>query len=58
MEFKRDVDVVIKVPEPRKAIQYGRFNQGEEMRIFENEDYRKQQYLQFTKRTGFESRIT
>ncbi|WP_276977860.1 AAA family ATPase [Flavobacterium filum] len=35
MEFKHNVDVVIEVPERGKAIQYGRFNQGSEMNIFE-----------------------
>lgn len=35
-EFQHDVDVVIEVPEQGKAIQYGRFNQGGEMNIFED----------------------
>lgn len=35
-EFQHDVDVVIEVPERGKAIQYGRFNQGGELNIFEN----------------------
>ncbi len=35
MEFKHNVDVVIEVPERGKAVQYGRFNQGSEMNIFE-----------------------
>jgi|GEM_PF-299808 len=34
-DFKHNVDVVIEVPEKGKAIQYGRYNQGGEMRIFE-----------------------
>ena len=34
-EFQHDVDIVIEVPEQGKAIQYGRFNQGSEMNIFE-----------------------
>lgn len=34
-EFQHDVDVVIEVPEIGKAVQYGRFNQGGEMNIFE-----------------------
>lgn len=34
-EFQHDVDVVIEVPEQGKAIQFGRFNQGGEMDIFE-----------------------
>ncbi len=36
MEFKHNVDVVIEVPERGKAVQYGRFNQGSEMGIFES----------------------
>lgn len=32
--FQHDVDVVIEVPEPGKAVQMGRFNQGGEMEIF------------------------
>jgi hypothetical protein len=35
-EFQHDVDIVIEVPEQGKAIQYGRFNQGGEMKIFED----------------------
>ncbi|MFN8291013.1 MAG: hypothetical protein U0U70_12220 [Chitinophagaceae bacterium] len=34
--FQHDVDVVIEVPEPGKAVQMGRFNQGGEMDIFLN----------------------
>jgi hypothetical protein len=41
-EFQHDVDVVIEIPEKGLAVQNGRFNQGGEMRIFEegtiNED--------------------
>jgi DNA adenine methylase len=33
-EFQHDVDVVIEVPEPGKAVQFGRFNQGGEVDIF------------------------
>lgn len=33
-EFQHDVDVVIEVPERGKAVQFGRFNQGGEIRIF------------------------
>lgn len=36
-EFQHDVDVVIQVPEKGLAVQNGRFNQGGEMRIFEDE---------------------
>lgn len=32
--FQHDVDSVIEVPERGKAVQYGRFNQGGEMKIF------------------------
>ncbi len=32
--FQHDVDVVIEVPERGKAVQFGRFNQGGEVRIF------------------------
>ena len=34
-EFQHDVDVVINLPEKGLAVQNGRFNQGGEMRIFE-----------------------
>ncbi|MBI3501912.1 MAG: hypothetical protein HY063_08965 [Bacteroidetes bacterium] len=34
-EFQHDVDVVIEIPEPGRAVQFGRFNQGGEMEIFE-----------------------
>lgn len=33
--FQHDVDVVIEIPEPGKAVQFGRFNQGGEMDIFD-----------------------
>ncbi len=36
-EFQHDVDVVIEIPERGKAVQFGRFNQGGEMRIFEGD---------------------
>lgn len=35
-EFQHDVDVVIEVAEKGKAIQFGRYNQGGEMSIFES----------------------
>lgn len=35
-EFQHDVDVVIEVPEKGKAVQFGRFNQGGEIEIFNN----------------------
>jgi hypothetical protein len=36
-EFQHDVDAVIEIPERGKAIQYGRFNQGGEMDIFQKQ---------------------
>lgn len=33
-----DVDVVIEIPELGRAVQFGRFNQGGEMQIFEEEN--------------------
>jgi hypothetical protein len=36
-EFQHDVDVVIEIPERGKAVQFGRFNQGGEMNIFDEE---------------------
>jgi hypothetical protein len=35
-EFMHDVDMVIEVPEKGRATQYGRFNQGGELQIFNN----------------------
>ncbi|HYG53141.1 MAG TPA: hypothetical protein VD905_19715 [Flavobacteriales bacterium] len=37
-EFEHDVDVVIEVYDLGKARQYGRFNQGSEMNIFDNDE--------------------
>ncbi|MCC7302500.1 MAG: hypothetical protein IT233_07660 [Bacteroidia bacterium] len=34
-EFQHDVDVVIEIPQPGKAVQFGRYNQGGAMDIFE-----------------------
>lgn len=34
-EHLHDVDIIIEVPERGKAVQYGRFNQGGEMDIFD-----------------------
>lgn len=34
--FQHDVDIVIEIPERGKAVQFGRFNQGGEMQIFED----------------------
>jgi predicted ATP-dependent serine protease len=36
-EAQHDVDVVIELPEKGKAVQFGRFNQGGEMGIFEQD---------------------
>jgi hypothetical protein len=33
--FQHDVDSEVEVPERGKAVQYGRFNQGREMPIFQ-----------------------
>lgn len=35
-EFQHDVDVVVDIPEKGKAVQFGRYNQGGEMKIFDN----------------------
>jgi hypothetical protein len=35
-QFQHDVDVVIEVPEKGRAVQYGRYNQGGEIEIFDN----------------------
>lgn len=40
-EFQHDVDVVIQVPEKGLAVQNGRFNQGGEMRIFEDKNFKQ-----------------
>lgn len=37
-EFMHNVDIIIEVPERGKAIQYGRYNQGGEMDIFQSKD--------------------
>ncbi|MBX3164676.1 MAG: hypothetical protein KF900_09350 [Bacteroidetes bacterium] len=38
-EFQHNVDSVIEIPEKGLAIQNGRYNQGGEMRIFEEQEY-------------------
>lgn len=38
-EFMHDVDVVIEIPEKGKAVQYGRYNQGGEMGIFDSGEH-------------------
>lgn len=40
-EFQHDVDIVIEVPEKGLAVQNGRYNQGGEMRIFEDQEYKQ-----------------
>lgn len=40
-EFQHDVDIVIEVPEKGLAVQNGRYNQGGEMKIFEDQEYRQ-----------------
>lgn len=37
-EYQHDVDIVIEVPERGKAIQFGRFNQGGEIDIFDQKE--------------------
>lgn len=37
-EYQHDVDIVIEVPERGKAVQFGRFNQGGEIAIFDQEE--------------------
>lgn len=36
-DFQHDVDVVIELPQPGKAIQFGRFNQGGELNVFDKD---------------------
>lgn len=40
-EHQHDVDVVIEIPEKGKAVQFGRFNQGGEIAIFEDSEYKE-----------------
>ncbi|PWV45923.1 hypothetical protein [Chitinophaga sp. S165] len=35
-DFQHDVDVVIELPQPGKAIQFGRYNQGGELDVFDD----------------------
>ncbi len=42
--FQHDVDIVIEIPERGKAIQFGRFNQGGEMSIFDDEKQPQAEY--------------
>lgn len=38
-EAQHDVDVVIEIPEKGRAVQFGRYNQGGEMNIFDADEY-------------------
>jgi len=38
-EYLHDADVIVELPEVGRAVQFGRFNQGSEMNIFENENF-------------------
>lgn len=40
-EAQHDVDIVIEIPEKGKAVQFGRYNQGGEMNIFDADDYKQ-----------------
>jgi hypothetical protein len=40
-EFQHDVDIVIEVPEKGMAVQNGRYNQGGQMKIFDEIDYQQ-----------------
>ena len=51
-EFQHDVDVVIQVPEKGLAVQNGRFNQGGEMRIFEDTEINGLDELSGVKKTN------
>jgi hypothetical protein len=46
--FQHDVDIVIEIPERGKAVQFGRFNQGGEMKIFEDANPRVSEDLNGT----------
>jgi len=50
-EFQHDVDVVIEIPQKGIATQYGRFNQGGKMDIFENESVGETEELNGVKKT-------
>ena len=49
--YQHDVDVVIEIPEKGKATQFGRFNQGGEMNIFEDEPVLEQEELNGVKKS-------
>jgi len=54
-EFQHDVDVVIEVPEQGKAVQFGRFNQGGEIDIFENNETPKESLEGVSKKKKYPS---
>ncbi len=50
--YQHDVDVVIEVPERGKATQFGRFNQGGEMSIFEDAPVGETEELNGVRKSG------
>ncbi len=50
--YQHDVDVVIEVPERGKATQFGRFNQGGEMNIFEDAPIGETEELNGVRKSG------
>ncbi|MES2565496.1 MAG: hypothetical protein V4565_01440 [Bacteroidota bacterium] len=50
--YQHDVDVVIEVPERGRATQFGRFNQGGEMAIFEDQPVGETEELSGVKKQG------
>jgi hypothetical protein len=50
--YQHDVDVVIEVQERGKATQFGRFNQGSEMSIFEDDQGEKTEELNGVRKSG------
>lgn len=40
-EAQHDVDIVIEIPEKGRAVQFGRYNQGGEMNIFDADEYKQ-----------------
>jgi hypothetical protein len=50
--YQHDVDVVIEVPERGKATQFGRFNQGGDMNIFEDDQVGETEELNGVRKSG------
>lgn len=50
--YQHDVDVVIEVPERGKAVQFGRFNQGGEMSIFDDAQIQNTEELNGVRKSG------